>query len=62
MVYHKLEKKGLSDFCLILHNSKQRKSNVREQIEKSLQLSSEKNMLQIQNYESIKILMMQEKN
>lgn len=42
VVYHKLEKKGLSDFCLILHNSKQRKANVREQIEKSLQLSDEK--------------------
>ena len=39
VVYHKLEKKDLSDFCLILHNSKQRKASIREQIEKSFEMS-----------------------
>ena len=40
VVYRKLEKKGLSDFCLILHNSKAKKQNVRDQIARSLELSS----------------------
>ena len=43
VVYHKLEKKNLSDFCLILHNSKAKKQNVRDQIAKSLELSSKRN-------------------
>jgi superfamily I DNA and RNA helicase and helicase subunits-like protein len=43
VVYHKLEKKNLSDFCLVLHNSKAKKQNVRDQIAKSLELSSKRN-------------------
>ena len=43
VVYRKLEKKNLSDFCLILHNSKAKKQNVRDQIAKSLELSSKRN-------------------
>lgn len=43
VVYRKLEKKNLSDFCLILHNSKAKKQNVRDQIAKSLELSSRRN-------------------
>ena len=43
VVYHKLEKKNLSDFCLILHNSKAKKQNVRDQIAKSIELASNRN-------------------
>jgi superfamily I DNA and/or RNA helicase/very-short-patch-repair endonuclease len=42
VVYHKLEKRKLSDFCLIMHNSKQRKTDVREQITKSLIMSQKR--------------------
>lgn len=42
VVYHKLQKKGLADFCLILHNSKTKKQDVRNQISSSLSFSSKK--------------------
>lgn len=42
VVYRKLEKKNLADFCLILHNSKAKKQNVRDQIARSLELSSKR--------------------
>ena len=42
VVYSKLDKKNLSDFCLILHNSKARKQDVRDQIKKTLELSSKR--------------------
>lgn len=43
VVYRKLEKKNLADFCLILHNSKAKKQNVRDQIARSLELSAKRN-------------------
>ena len=57
VVYHKLEEKNLADFCLILHNSKQRKSDVRKQIASSLNLSqkhlsiTESAMLTYENFD-----------
>lgn len=42
VVYHKLQQKGLSDFCLIMHNAKQRKTDVREQLRNSLELAADK--------------------
>lgn len=38
VVYHKLEQHGLADFCLIMHNAKQKKMDVREQLQRSLEL------------------------
>lgn len=42
VVYHKLQQKGLADFCLIMHNAKQRKSDVREQLQNSLDLAQDR--------------------
>lgn len=40
VVYHKLSKLGLADYCLSLHNIKQKKSDIRNQLQESLNLSS----------------------
>jgi len=56
VVYHKLEKRKLADFCLIMHNSKQRKTDVREQITKSLIMSQKRGSVTeqaMQMYEDI---------
>lgn len=56
VVYQKLDKQNLSDFCLIMHNSKQRKTDVREQILKSLIMSQKRetvNEQTMQVYENI---------
>lgn len=42
VVYSKLQQKGLADFCLIMHNAKQRKSDVREQLQNSLDLAQDR--------------------
>jgi very-short-patch-repair endonuclease len=56
VVYHKLEKQKLADFCLIMHNSKQQKTDVRVQIEKSLRMSQSRGSVSeqaMQTYEDI---------
>ncbi|SJZ72479.1 Part of AAA domain-containing protein [Pilibacter termitis] len=40
VVYQKLKEKGLADFLLTLHNTKQKKSDIREQLEQVYNLSS----------------------
>ncbi len=42
VVYHKLCQADLADFCLIMHNSKQKKSDIRAQIQHSLDLAQNK--------------------
>ncbi|MDR2464021.1 MAG: DUF4011 domain-containing protein [Holosporales bacterium] len=39
VVYNKLAKRKLDDFCLILHNSNQRKADIREQLKKSYEIA-----------------------
>ncbi|WP_190289019.1 DUF4011 domain-containing protein [Lactococcus kimchii] len=41
VVYHKLQQKGLSEFILTLHNTKQKKGDIRNQLQSSLQLSEQ---------------------
>lgn len=42
VVYHKLQLANLSDFCLVMHNSKQKKANVREQLRDIVELAADK--------------------
>lgn len=56
VVYHKLEQKGLSDFCLIMHNAKQRKSDVREQLQKSLDLTQDKKRISDEALQALETL------
>ncbi len=42
VVFHKLEQAKLGDFCLIMHNKKQNKSDIRAQLQRSVDLAKDK--------------------
>lgn len=56
VVYHKLQQKGLADFCLIMHNAKQRKSDVREQLQNSLDLAQDRKRISEEALQALETL------